>query len=131
MPLRILVLDDDELQIELVQRFFAYEGFSVQVSRGASELPGEVGAFAPHFVLLDVNIPGLGRAALTDVVGSVRVPGAHAQVLLFSAEDETRLRALAVTTKADGYLSKGTSLPVLAAKLRSLAGRPAHGGGSA
>jgi DNA-binding response OmpR family regulator len=117
--LRVLVLDDDELQLDLVRRFFSYEGFVVEVSKGAVALPGEVGSFAPDFVLVDVNVPGVTRASLPDLISSLRA--GSSKVLLFSAEDESLLRALVVTTGADGYLSKGTSLPIIIEKLKTMA----------
>ena len=117
--LRILVLDDDELQLELLQRFFAHEGFVVEVSQGPSALADEARTFSPDFVLLDVNVPGLGPARLPELVEALRAE--RRQVLLFSAEDESKLRVLVTRTHADGYLSKGTSLPTIAEKLRTLA----------
>jgi DNA-binding response OmpR family regulator len=122
--LRVLVLDDDELQLDLIKRFFSYEGIVVEVSKGPASLPSEAGSFAPDFVLVDVNVPGVTRAGLPALISSART--GSQKIYLFSAEDETALRALVIETGADGYLSKGTSLPVIIEKLKAAAKTARH-----
>ncbi|MBS2013306.1 MAG: response regulator [Deltaproteobacteria bacterium] len=118
---KILVLDDDELQLDLVRRYFALSGFDVHASGGRASLVDELATLQPGVVLLDVNVPGAGKAALPDLVATVRRTGLDVAVYLFSAEDESTLRRLTATCGADGYFAKGTSLESIAAGLEALA----------
>ncbi|HEU4726679.1 MAG TPA: response regulator, partial [Kofleriaceae bacterium] len=54
---RVLVVDDDPMQLELVQRGLSRDGFEV---RGVTTIPDmaiEAKQFAPNIVLIDVNMP--------------------------------------------------------------------------
>lgn len=116
--LRLLVIDDDPMQLELVQRSLHHEGFVVETASstdGASGAAAAVARFAPDVVLVDVNMPGLSPM---DVCGCVRSGGSSALVLLFSASDASQMKALAARLGAHGWLSKSAALPEIARQLR-------------
>jgi DNA-binding response OmpR family regulator len=106
--IRILVIDDDTLQLELLQRVLVRDGFAVATGASVNDISALAKEFRPDVVLMDVNIPGAsGGKGLPLARESAPV---RTRFYLFSACDESRLRLLARELKADGWLSK--SLPV-------------------
>jgi DNA-binding response OmpR family regulator len=116
-PLRVLVVDDDGVQLEMIQRSLRLEGFDVTVTRAAIGVSNIVRTFLPDAVLLDVNIPALTGDRLLAVAR--RHAPAATRFFLFSACDESRLRALANETGADGWMSKSTASAEVAARIRA------------
>jgi DNA-binding response OmpR family regulator len=115
---RILVIDDDTLQLELLQRVLARDGFEVAVGATINDIPPLAKEFRPDLVLMDVNIPGAaGGKGLT--MARESAPG-RTRFYLFSACDESRLRLLARELKADGWLSKSLPVAEVSRKLREL-----------
>ncbi|HEY1690883.1 MAG TPA: response regulator [Polyangiaceae bacterium] len=120
-PARILVIDDDTLQLELLQRVLARDGFSVAVGASMNDIQQLARDFKPHVVLMDVNIPG--------AAGGTGIPMARAtaptgtRFYLFSACDESKLRALARDLRADGWLSKSLPVAEVSRKLKEIAQR--------
>jgi DNA-binding response OmpR family regulator len=115
--LRVLVVDDDAIQLEMIQRFLRLEGFDVTTTRAALGVSNLVRSFAPDAVLLDVNIPALtGDRLLT--VARKHAPKTT-RFFLFSACDESRLRALAAETGADGWMTKSTAGSEVASRIRA------------
>lgn len=114
---RLLVVDDDPMQLELVQRALGYEGFVVETSSTLAAATAAVASFGPDVVLVDVNIPGMSSDDLRGFVESGRE---HAHVLLFSASDGSHLKSLAARLGAHGWLSKSSALPEIARRLREI-----------
>jgi DNA-binding response OmpR family regulator len=116
-PLRVLVVEDDAVQLEMIQRSLRLEGFEVTATRAALGVSNLVRSFEPDAVLIDVNIPALtGDRLLT--VARKHAPKTT-RFFLFSACDESRLRALAAETGADGWMSKSTASGEVAARIRA------------
>lgn len=120
---RLLVVDDDPMQLELVQRALGHEGFVVETTSSLAAAKAAVESFGPDLVLVDVNIPGMSNE---DLRGFVATGGARARVLLFSASDGSHLKTLAARLGAHGWLSKSSALPDIARQLRELHGRAAQ-----
>lgn len=118
--LRLLVVEDDPLQLELIQRFLGGDGFEIVASAGPAEVRAEVTSFDPHVILLDLHMPGLSKDGLPDFIASLApLSRANARVILFSASDASTLKRLATTTGAHGFVSKSDSLAELGNKLRA------------
>jgi len=118
-PIRLLLVDDDAMQLELVERALARDGFEV---RGASTLVALARLAAelrPELVMVDVNMP---EVPLEHVVAAVREAAPAALVVLYSAWEESKLKKLAHELGAHGYVSKSESVFSLGPKLRALAG---------
>jgi DNA-binding response OmpR family regulator len=119
---RVLVVDDDPLQLDLVQRGLRSFGFEVMVSASAIGVSNSIRSFGPHVVLIDVEIPALSGDRLL-VLARKNAP-AGTRFILYSAVDESTLRRLAMEAGADGWISKSTTGSELASRLRTIA-RPA------
>lgn len=100
---RVLVVDDDPNQLELLRRTLAPH-FDVQTHNSALGVTNLVRHGEPDLVLLDVNFPALKG---DQVVGLARRHAPRGtKFILYSSADESRLRSLALASGADGYLCK-------------------------
>ncbi|HJL16495.1 MAG TPA: response regulator [Sandaracinaceae bacterium LLY-WYZ-13_1] len=116
--LRVLVVDDDEQQLELVQRSLARHRFDVRTSASPIGVSNLVRDFSPDLLLIDVNQPALsGDRLLTLVRRNTR---SRARLVLYSASDVDRLRQLAEDVSADAWIQKGLAAKELATRLRAI-----------
>ena len=116
--IRVMVVDDDPLQLELIGRSLSRDGFEVKCVQKSSSIADEVRRFQPHMVLLDVNMPGGNGGLALELARKVAPPGAR--FFLFSASDESTLRSLAARFNADGWMSKSWSAVEIARRLKAM-----------
>jgi DNA-binding response OmpR family regulator len=114
---RVLVVDDDPLQIELVERVLSRDGLDVCGVPLPSSLAAEASRFSPVVVLLDVNIPGATGAEL---VATIRDAAPRARIVLYSASDPSKLRKLASELAADAWISKSESVIEISRRIKEL-----------
>ncbi|OIO72061.1 MAG: DNA-binding response regulator [Zetaproteobacteria bacterium CG_4_9_14_3_um_filter_49_83] len=114
--MNILMIDDDMELCELLQRFLAGEGFSVQcIHHGAQ---GLALALAQSFdmILLDVMMPGKnGMDVLRELREHSQVP-----VMMLTARGEEMDRIIGLELGADDYLPKPFNPRELAARMRAI-----------
>jgi DNA-binding response OmpR family regulator len=115
--IRVLVLDDDELHLELIERVLAHDGFDVRRADSVAAMESAAKGFDPHVVLVDMNLPDTPRER---VVSSARASAPAAKILLCSAWEESRLRTLCKELSADGYVSKGESVMAIGQRLTEM-----------
>ncbi|RKH54907.1 response regulator [Corallococcus llansteffanensis] len=116
--LKALVVDDDPLVLELVERSISRYGFDVTTTRAALGVANLIRTTQPDIVLLDVNIPALSGDRILSVVR--QFAGPQTLFILYSSMDESKLRELMRTAGADGYIPKSVSGPELALKLSGM-----------
>jgi DNA-binding response OmpR family regulator len=120
--LRVLVVDDDPLQLELVERTLKFEGFEVMICESPIGVTNIVRSFLPHIVLMDVDIPALSGDKILGIARKVAPP--MTRFVLHSSSDESVLRNLTKQVDADGYISKSVTGSDLATRLRTLVATP-------
>ena len=118
-PIRVLVVDDDPLQLELVARALSRDGFELRGATTCDMLSAVTHDFAPQLVLLDVNMPGTPPER---VVAFVREAVSGARIVLYSAWEDSKLRGLAAKLGADAFMSKSESVFSIGGRLRELCG---------
>jgi two-component system, OmpR family, response regulator len=116
--LRVLVVDDDVDQLQMVSRILRLDGFEVATTSEAIGVTNLVRSFAPDVVLLDVNIPALSGDRLLQVAR--KASPTTTKFVLFSACDEDKLRTLARDVDAHDFIVKGGDGFLLAKRLRRL-----------
>jgi two-component system OmpR family response regulator len=114
---RVLVLDDDPMQLELVERGLSRDGFEVRGVTTVDEMVLEATRFLPSVVLIDVNLPD---AAGDRALALARGAAPDAKLVLYSAWEESKLRVLALQLGADGYISKSESVIAIGRRLQDL-----------
>lgn len=119
---RVLIVEDDALQSELVRRYLEREGHDVTVLADGAEALSEVRRAAPDLLVLDVMLPGAD--GLT-VCRTLREEQFELPILLLTARSTENDLLLGLELGADDYLAKPYSPRELAARVRALL-RRAH-----
>lgn len=111
----ILLVDDDEMIVEVLQRQFIREGYAVEVAFDGAEALSKAQATAPDLILLDVMMPRLHG---WDVVRTLRQQSA-VPILMLTARGEEMDRVLGLELGADDYIVKPFSFRELLARVRA------------
>jgi two-component system, cell cycle response regulator DivK len=102
---RILVVDDNDLNLELMRDLLEAEGYRVRVAMDANDALAVLHDFRPRLIFMDIQLPGMDGLTLTRMLKSnpsmrdIRIVGLTGYAM---AGDEQRLLAAG----CDGYLPK-------------------------
>lgn len=120
--MRLLLVEDDPMIGESVQKGLRQDGFAVDWVRDgqAAELALANGVY--ELVLLDLGLPRKGGL---DVLSGLRAKGNAVPVLILTARDAVPDRVKGLDRGADDYLVKPFDLDELAARVRALLRRRA------
>jgi DNA-binding response OmpR family regulator len=114
---RVLVVDDDPIQCEMVQRSLSREGFAVSTISSPMGVSNLIRTTAPDIVLLDLDLPAIPGDRLLELARK-QAPK-HTLFVFYSASDTTKLRQVSMINGADGWISKSTVGRELADELRA------------
>ncbi len=115
--MRVVVIDDDEVFLNLIERFLNREGFEVLALRNTvGSVTNAVRAFKPDVVLVDICMPHMPGDALIRLMRR-EVPDAAYVVL--SGCEAARIRRVEAETGADKAFTKSSDLAQLAHIIRS------------
>jgi DNA-binding response OmpR family regulator len=101
---RILVVDDDPSIRSLLTDLLEMEGYDVSIAVDGLAALQAVEAVNPHFVVLDVMMPGLDGFGVLTAIRSL--PGEPVPVLMLTAAAEADANAKAWANGVDYYLAK-------------------------
>jgi len=102
---RILVVDDNDFNLELMRDLLEGEGYRVRVAMDANDALSVLHDFRPRLIFMDIQLPGMDGLTLTRMLKSnpsmrdIRIVGLTGYAM---AGDEQRLLAAG----CDGYLPK-------------------------
>ena len=115
--MRILVVEDDMVIANLLQRALREESYAVDLAHDGIE--GEwLATENPYdLVILDVMLP---RKDGISALQSMRAAGVKSPVLMLTARDEVKDKITGLDGGADDYMTKPFSLDELLARCRSL-----------
>ena len=116
---RVLVVDDNAINVELVRYILEQEGFAVDAAGDAHEALRRIDSFKPELILMDIQMPGMDGIELTQrLKADPRLQ--HIIVVAFTAYamrgDEAKMRVAG----CDGYLSKPINVSTFADSVRSM-----------
>ena len=114
--IRILVVDDEEVLVDLIGTGLRYEGFEVAVASDGASALAQAAAFQPHLVVLDWMLPGLD--GLT-VCRRLRA-SSDVAILMLTARGELEERVAGLEGGADDYLVKPFKFQELLARIRAI-----------
>lgn len=107
--LRLLLIDDSELTLEVMQSRLVAVGFDVRIAVALGEVRSIVANWAPNVIVADVKRPDIrGDELCARLKATVR--RADVLVVLCSSLPDAELRELARAARADGYVSKSGGL---------------------
>ena len=113
---RILIIEDDQAILKLLQRGFAYEGYTVDVATDGRAGLNLARDRSPDLVVLDWMLPGMDGL---EVCHRLRTGGAMPIVML-TAKDTIQDRVQGLDAGADDYMVKPFNLDELLARIRAL-----------
>ena len=118
-PARILIVDDERHNRQLLEVMLAQEGFQLRLASGGEEALAMVAAEQPDLILLDVMMPGMdGYQVATRIKGDPATQ--HILIIMLTALDDRNSRKHGLSTGAEGYLAKPVDRAELTAGVRAL-----------
>jgi DNA-binding response OmpR family regulator len=118
---KVLVVDDEPIVSEVVQRYLAREGYEVSVARDGEAALEQAREQAPDLVVLDLMLPKLDGL---EVCRRLRAESSVA-IIMLTAKGEEFDRILGLGLGADDYLVKPFSPGELVARVKAVLRRTA------
>ena len=116
---RVLVVDDNALNVELVAFVLDADGFTVASATDAGDALRQIPLFRPELILMDIQMPDVDGLELTRRLKADPATR-HILIVAFTAYamkgDEARLLA----GGCDGYLSKPIDVASFATRVRHI-----------
>jgi adenylate cyclase len=115
---RLLVVDDNELNRDMLSRRLGGRGFDVEIAEDGEQALARIEQQAFDLVLLDVMMPGLsGIDVLTRL--RERWPESDLPVIMATARDSTEDVVEALRLGANDYVTKPLDFPVVLARIET------------
>jgi two-component system phosphate regulon response regulator OmpR len=115
---RILIVEDDVFQRQVVQEYLSSQGFSVVSVADAAELRGALaGGEAPDLAILDIGLPGEDGLSLARWL---RVEWPRTGIIMLTAANDPVDRVVGLECGADDYVTKPFEPRELLARIRAV-----------
>ena len=116
---RILVVDDQEDNIDILQARLAAWGFDTATASDGMQALASVEANPPDLILLDVMMPVMdGREVARRIKGNPDLP--FIPIIMQTALDSTESKVEGLEAGADDYITKPIEFKELEARIRSM-----------
>ncbi len=115
--MNVLVVEDDFLNADLIEKLLSKEGFEVDIARSFVEAISCIDKSIYHLIILDWNLPDKSGYEFLKELRTLLI---DVQVLMLSANDGVEYRVKALNGGADDYLCKPYSHIELLARVNSL-----------
>lgn len=104
---RLLIIDDEPANLELLEELFAEEGFEqVLSSVDARRVSSLVQGFRPDIVLLDLRMPEVDGFSVLSLLDDLREQGQWIPVIVLTADITREARYQALALGASDFLTK-------------------------
>lgn len=116
MSTKVLVVDDERVVTEVVERYLAREGYDVRLAADGNEALRIGQEWSPDLIVLDLMLPGV------DGLEVCRQLRAHTQVpiIMLTARGEESDRVVGLEMGADDYMVKPFSPRELVARIKAV-----------
>jgi DNA-binding response OmpR family regulator len=116
MAQRVLVVDDEAMVAEVVERYLSREGFEVKATSEGKKALGIARDWAPDLIVLDLMLPDVdGLEVCRQVRQESQVP-----IIMLTARSEETDRVVGLELGADDYVVKPFSPRELVARVKSV-----------
>ena len=119
VPARILIVDDERHNRQLLEAMLAPEGYLLLTAASGEEALAIVARQPPDLILLDIMMPGIDGV---QVAGQIKGNPAtkHIPVIIVTALDDRHSRVLGLSTGAEDFLTKPVDRAELRVRVRNL-----------
>src|SRR5215211_1264677 len=114
--IRVLVVDDEEVLVDLISTGLRYEGFDVAEAMDGQAALAQAAQFQPHLVVLDWMLPGLDGLTICQRLRAQ----SDVAILMLTAKGELEERVAGLESGADDYLVKPFKFQELLARIRAI-----------
>ena len=115
---RILIVDDNAMNVGLLRFVLGEEGFVVESAECAREAITKIASFHPDLILMDIHLPGMSGLELTRLI-KVNPVMQHIVVVALTASAMIGDEARMIDAGCDGYLSKPINVDTFSASVLS------------
>lgn len=115
-PAKILIVDDDPAVRNLISRFLATQGFTIEAAEDGQRGLALFGTFQPDLVILDVNLPDSNGYQLCQAMQS----RTGVLVLMLTSRDDESDKLEGFRQGADDYITKPFILSELGARVGAI-----------
>ena len=120
--MRVLIVDDNALNVELAMHLLSAAGFEVESAQDAEEAMRRLQPPLPDVIMMDIQLPGMDGLTFTRRIKADPAL-AHIAVLAFTAYAMKGDEARALAAGCDGYLSKPIDVKTFADSVLAYARR--------
>ncbi|HVS51182.1 MAG TPA: response regulator [Opitutaceae bacterium] len=120
MTPKILIVDDEPLNLTTLEAFLAGEGYELHFAANGYDACAKAQIEQPDLILLDVMMPELDGFAVTRRIRADPVIG-RIPIILITALDDDRSRLEGLHAGADDFLSKPCRREEIRARVRTVA----------
>lgn len=113
---KILSIEDDQTQAELIREALEREGYEVRVANAAEEGLRAVEEMRPDLILLDLMLPDMDGLAAAQQIRTLT----GAPIIMVTAKAEEVDRVIGLELGADDYLGKPFGVRELVARVRAM-----------
>ncbi len=125
-PARVLVVDDERLNRELIKLMLAPDGFEVDAAANGEEAMAILAHHPPDLIILDVMMPGMDGYAVARAVKE-NPDTQNIPVIMVTALDDHDARMRGLRAGAEDFLSKPVDRAELCARVKNLLRLKAYG----
>ena len=118
-PARILIVDDERANRELLEVMLASEGYTLQSAASGEEALAMASQHPPDLVLLDVMMPAMDGYEVTTRIKANPLTR-NTPVILVTALDDRKARMLGLNAGAEDFLTKPLDRAELFVRVRNL-----------
>jgi signal transduction histidine kinase len=118
-PARILIVDDEPLNRQLLEVMLAPEGFLLSTATNGEEALAIVAQQPPDLVLLDVMMPGMNGYQVAAMIKS-NPASTNIPVIVITALDDRESKMLGLSAGAEDFLTKPVERAELCVRVRNL-----------
>jgi PAS domain S-box-containing protein len=125
-PGRILIVDDERQNRQLLEVMLAAEGFAPSTAASGEEALAVIRQHPPDLILLDIMMPGMsGYEVASKIKGNAATR--NIPVIMITALDDRDARMLGLSAGAEDFLSKPVDRAELCVRVRNLLRLKAYG----
>jgi CheY-like chemotaxis protein len=120
---RILLVEDNELNRDMLSRRLQRHGYEVMLALDGQEALEQAASSTPDLVLMDMDLPVLSGWEATRILKH-KTETASIPVIALTAHALTEDRDRALKAGCDAYQSKPVDFPELVSKMEELLAKP-------